>query len=735
MIKNASSRTLALFLSAMASFSTMNAYADKAGPQLEAPTRPHQASLYDETIAQIKTKIQSLIKSGVPVPVPEHAGGGYTHEQHKENAKSIYEAGMLYNITGDDEYRQFTKAILLDYADLYPKLDFHPKQKEQSPGRLFWQSLNEAVWLVYVIQGYEQIKNDIDENSQRTIESNLLRPMAEFLSTGQPETFNKIHNHGTWATAAVGMTGYVLGNPTWVDQALLGLEQNGEAGFLKQLDELFSPDGYYAEGPYYQRYALMPFVLFAQAIHKNEAQLDIYNYREGIIQKAVYATIQQSYMGRFFPINDAIREKGLDTVELEYAIAILYSLNRDSALLSIAKLHDTTIPTPEGLALSRDLKNGLATEYEFKSTLLRDGSEGRQGALAILRSNNNDDSATVVFKPTSQGLGHGHFDRLGVLYYDNGNEILADYGAVRFLNVEPKDGGRYLPENESWAKQTVAHNAPVVDQESHYSGDWKKAQKFAPEVLDFHTSDRIQYAAAQSVTAYEGVVMQRLVAMVRQSDDRQYIVDIVRLLSEESHDYDLPIHFKGQLIDTSFGLENEQRNLEPFGNDNGYHHLWRLAQSEPIINLSHFSWLVRDQFYTVTIRATEPITAYYTQLGANDPNNNLRREQAMILRAHAPSTTFISVYEPHGRYDNAEEVTVFEGSSIVDISQDKIGDVDEYSIVNLCGDKIRILWSNDTQSAKSSTPITSDTQSNSTSPITIDLSSIVPGSAQENHGQ
>ena len=188
MIKNASSRTLALFLSAMASFSTMNAYADKAGPQLEAPTRPHQASLYDETIAQIKTKIQSLIKSGVPVPVPEHAGGGYTHEQHKENAKSIYEAGMLYNITGDDEYRQFTKAILLDYADLYPKLDFHPKQKEQSPGRLFWQSLNEAVWLVYVIQGYEQIKNDIDENSQRTIESNLLRPMAEFLSTGQPET-------------------------------------------------------------------------------------------------------------------------------------------------------------------------------------------------------------------------------------------------------------------------------------------------------------------------------------------------------------------------------------------------------------------------------------------------------------------------------------------------------------------------------------------------------------------
>ena len=45
------------------------------------------------------------------------------------------------------------------------------------------------------------------------------------------------------------MTGYVLNDKNFVDQALYGLDKSGNAGFLKQLDNLFSPDGYYEEGP------------------------------------------------------------------------------------------------------------------------------------------------------------------------------------------------------------------------------------------------------------------------------------------------------------------------------------------------------------------------------------------------------------------------------------------------------------------------------------------------------
>ena len=44
--------------------------------------------------------------------------------------------------------------------------------------------------------------------------------------------------------------------------------------------------------------------------------------------------------------------------------------------------------------------------------------------------------------------------------------------------MEPKFGGRYLPENGSYAKQTVAHNVVVVDMISRKRANRKEAEKF-----------------------------------------------------------------------------------------------------------------------------------------------------------------------------------------------------------------------------------------------------------------
>jgi len=67
---------------------------------------------------------------------------------------------------------------------------------------------------------------------------------------------------------------------------------------------------------------------------------------------------------------------------------------------------------------------------------LGDGQQGTDGALDILRASADPKGLAVVAKNTSQGLGHGHFDKMGILVYDAGHEILRDYGAARFLNVE-----------------------------------------------------------------------------------------------------------------------------------------------------------------------------------------------------------------------------------------------------------------------------------------------------------
>ena len=376
------------------------AYRAMAGEGTRAP-------LFVRELAAAKKAVEAGIRAGIDVPVPKDRGGGPTHERHKANYKLIQMAGTLYRVTGDKRYADYVRDMLLAYAKLYPGLGKHPAAANQVPGRLFWQSLNDSVWLVHAIQGYDAVRGDLTPADRKTIDDNVFRRMAAFL-TGEPTTFDRIHNHSTWANAGVGMTGYVLRDKTLVEQALKGSDRSGKVGFLRQLDLLFSPDGYYAEGPYYQRYALQPFVVFAQAIQDNEPERKIFEYRDGIVLKAIRTAVQTTYAGYFFPINDAMPDKSLRTEELYQGVAIGYAASGDTGLLGIAQWQGKVALSPQGFAVARDLAAGKAKPFAFASTLLRDGPDGKDGALAILRSGPEDKAQVVVAKNTAQGMGHCH---------------------------------------------------------------------------------------------------------------------------------------------------------------------------------------------------------------------------------------------------------------------------------------------------------------------------------------
>ena len=652
------------------------------------------------SLAAARDRIDAWFRRPPDVPVPKDPGGGYTHEQHKRNGIAVHDAGLLYQLTGDEVYANHARQLLLAYADLYPTLGEHPQARGDSPGRLFWQGLNESVWLVYAIQGYDAIYDALSAADRSKIEAQLLRRMADFLSVGSPRTFDRIHNHGTWAAAAVGMTGYVLEDGGYVRKALYGLDGSGSSGFLKQVELLFSPDGYYTEGPYYQRYALMPFVLFARAIEANDPELGIFEYRDGVLLKAIVACVHQSYAGLFFPINDAIKDKGLDTIELRYGIATAYALTGNRSLLSIARQQTSYVLTGDGFETARAIDAELALPFDYRSVMLRDGHDGRSGALVVLRSGSEPGHEALVFKATAQGMGHGHFDKLGWLFYDNGVEIVTDYGAARFLNVEQKEGGRYLPENESWAKQTVAHNTLVVDGRSHFDGRWKIGQQHHPEQVFLESSDGIEITGAVMEDAYEGIRFRRTLAMLDGiAADRPVIVDVLSVDGAAPHQYDLPLHFSGQVITASHRLSSRTAELVPLGTDSGYQHLWLRARTQ-VDSGDTFSltWLNGNRFYTWTAAAGDDLEVLFTELGAGDPDFNLRREQAVILRApRVEATTFVSVLEPHGEYNGPEEYTVQSQSRIRTLRRFNTGAAELIHIVARNGNGRWLALSHDPQ--------------------------------------
>lgn len=632
-----------------------------------------------------KAHVDSFIGQKIDVPFPKDPGGGYTHEQHKKNYTLLRDAGILFQLTKDERYAQLVRDVLFIYAKMYPSLGEHPAKKEESPGRLFWQSLNEAVWLVHVSQAYDAIYSYLSASDRANIETNLLRPVATFLSDESPQTFNKIHNHGTWAAAAVGMTGYAIGDDDMVQKALLGLDKTGKAGYLKQLEMLFSPEGYYTEGPYYQRYALMPFILFGYAIEKNDPERKIFDYRDGILLKAVYTTIDLSYAGVFLPLNDAIKDKGLSTPELGYGLSITYSMTKDDTLLSIAPYQLSWDLSPGGAMMAKGIFEGKQKPFEFKSVALSDGAQGNQGALHIIRSGIEPGHQALIAKNTSQGMVHGHFDKLSWLFYDNGHEVVSDYGAARFLNIEAKYGGHYLPENDSWAKQTIAHNTLVVDERSHFDGKLDDAQKAFPTDLVFADESKVKLASARMNNVLDGVSFERTLAMLTLDDlEHPIVLDILHATSGKSRQYDLPLYYQGHLMETNFALTTSTKSLKPLGKKNGYQYLWHKAQATPEKGLAQITWLLDNRFYTYSTLASSSTQLIFTELGANDPNFNLRRESGLIIRVpKSKNHSFISVLEPHGEYNPALEYTTGAHSQIKALNHAHYDGVDVITLITI----------------------------------------------------
>jgi hypothetical protein len=642
---------------------------------------------FDKSVNELRTIADQALTEKIEVPIPKDAGGGYTHEKHKNNYYELNAAGTLYQLSGNKKYAQFVRDMLIKYAEIYPTLGLHPVIKSEARGKLFWQTLNDAVWLVHAANAYDCVYNYISETDRTYIEKNLFKPMAEFLSNGNDsnyETFNKMHNHGTWSLAAVGMIGYVMNDKDLIDKSLYGSKKDSKTGFIRQLDVLFSPDGYYTEGPYYQRYALWPFVTFAQAIQNHQPELKIFAYRDSILQKAVHASLHCAYNGEFFYLNDAL-PKTYKTQELVYAVDIAYKNNPyQKQLLDIAGKQNAFFVSDAGLITAKALLQNQATPFDFHSVLLHDGQNGDEGGLAILRDGKNKKQTCLTFKATSHGLSHGHYDKLSIVLYDNGNCILPDYGAVRFLNIEPKNGGNYTKENHTWASQTIAHNTVTVDQQSDYDGNIKLSSANHSNILYSEFSNpSIKVVSGSDNKAYKNVGLQRTTALINiKSLEYPVVVDVFRVNSTESHTLDFPFYYYGQEMLTDFNYSKNTSELKALGTKNGYQHLWLEATGKTDNTTACFTFVNGIRFYSITTLANAETELMMTRIGAGDPNFDLRNDPCFMIRQpNATNHTFVSVIEPHGLYDLNREITSGFETNISGI--EKLKDNDDFTAVKV----------------------------------------------------
>ncbi|MGB4844446.1 MAG: heparinase II/III family protein [Ferruginibacter sp.] len=647
--------------------------------------------LLNQSFTEIKKDVDQWIGKDVDVPFPKDPAGGYTHDKHKANYTLMFNSGILYNLTGDAKYAILVKTMMLKYAALNPTLKNHPEATSSSPGRIFWQALNDANWMVYAGMAYDLVYNSLTSAERKKIEDGAFKPEVDFFTHELKDWFNLIHNHAVWATAGVGIIGIATNNQDYIDMALKGTEKDGKRGFIALMDNLFSPDGYYTEGPYYTRYAILPYIVFANALNNSNPSLKIFEHRNRILQKALNTCLQQTNIdGAFFPFNDALKEKDYTSNELVTAINITWNIyGADDNALFVAKKQNRVMLNNGGTAIAAALaKNkNIPAYFKYESFESGDGVDGKDGGVSIFRNGKDENLTSLLYKYTSHGLSHGHYDKLGIMLYDKGNEIITNYGSVRFIGVEQKYGGRYLPENKKYAGQTIAHNTIVMDETSHFNGKEETAEKFhSDKLFSNYTNPAVQVVAAKEDNAYPGTHMQRTLYMLELPGGKKIVADIFNVQSDKVHQYDLPFQYNGALISTTVKYKANAKKMEPLGKKNGYQYLWKEAEGAAVDTIVQLTFLNKNTYYSISSLVQDTAEIFYTRTGANDPDFNLRHEPAIIIRKNGKDQSFISVIEIHGKFDPVYE---FSSNAYPSVKQIKLLQNDnDYSVVEIMvGDK------------------------------------------------
>lgn len=162
--------------------------------------------------------------------------------------------------------------------------------------------------------------------------------------------------------------------------------------------------------------------------------------------------------------------------------------------------------------------------------------------------------------------------------------------------------------------------------------------------------------------------MKRTVLMVNDpSLVKPVTIDLFRVVSSAPHTYDLPFYYCGQFITSNLKRTSFTDQQTTLGASNGYQHLWKEAEGKANGTLQ-FTWLSGNRYYSVSSAADSQTTVFFARIGANDPNINLRREPAVILRKQASSAVFASVIEPHGVWDGTIEISRNASSSVRNVT-------------------------------------------------------------------
>jgi hypothetical protein len=376
--------------------------------------------------------------------------------------RAVY-AAALHALTPEAPLRRLAEDILDAYVARY--LEYPNRDNALGPTRPFFSTYLESIWLLQLV-----IALSLLESSGRAgdlgarVRDRIVEPSARLIASFDEGDSNR----QVWNAAGLAAAGRILENTALVERALLG-----GSGIMAHLGRGLLPDGSWYEGENYHVFAhrgLWYGVTMAEHAGCSPPRELVRRFEEAFAIPLVTALPDLTIPSR----RDS--QYAISLRQWRFAESFELGLARvDDARLAVAlrRLYDDAVPRRDP---GRWRSAADTQPHESASALTRGDLGWRallfaratlppltQAALAPPRSALLEAQGLAVFRRDAgrtyvtldyghSGGGHGHPDRLNLLFARDDDRILDDYGT-----------GSYVDPSLHWYRSTLAHNAPLFE--------------------------------------------------------------------------------------------------------------------------------------------------------------------------------------------------------------------------------------------------------------------------------
>jgi hypothetical protein len=653
-----------------------------------------------EFLDDILDKAQSWLTKNVDVP---QEGGGYTHYyvdpdtgaeliydpnepyrhenqsgdlftgerydsawrglRHHELAEAVKTLGLAYLLETDAtlkaSYATQARQIILSYTEKYPSFLFHDIHggNHASGGRVHSQTLDEAIWLLNIVAGYDSIYDSgvFTDAEKVLIEKNMIREATNVVLGYD----SGLTNWRVWQNATIGAVGFLLNDQSLVDEALYG-----ESGFKVHMQQAVLDDGLWHEGSiHYHFFVVRGYIQLSEAALRSG--IDLYqNPRYRLMFETPLDFIMPNL--KFPKLGDVQKENKLYLSPFEIANARWNSSITNRFLRSI---YDSGTPRLDltDFLYGAPLYDGL-TAFLYGAPLYDGGSlfepasiYSEPSGLGILRSGASEKQLYLLMRygPDGNVGGHDHLDKLGIILYKN-REMLPDMGTCLYT----------LPEAVSWYKQTLSHNTLMMGEQSQLEGVSESIplDYFGPagddlQVMQATVGDEV-FSTGKSAT--------RTLAMVRD----QYVLDVVTARGGTGP-YDLITHYEADEFRTNADLMFADISTElasRWANSKAGHSYLqppeidgtKYQQIQQAVTSDEWNAIFSKNGKQTKLNLCVAGNAETTVLAAKAPSNPKTEDHPVIIlrRNGENSTKFVTLWEPFEIEPMVSSVRV-EGNQIV----------------------------------------------------------------------